>query len=299
MVNSGSKNSLEIYSCKHCGYIGNKLSQWKRHIQTKKHKSVTMIKNDKNLGPYHCPCGKVYKFLSGLSRHKNTCKLLDNANMEGNKDLNKKNDVGEDVSNNTIENIKLTDNDTVAILKTLINENKKLHDKIDEIQGMIPNTGNTINSNNKIINVQMFLDEKCANAMTIQNFVKTLQVSLSDLDKNKTDCITNIVLKTLQPLAITERPIHCLDVKNKAWFIKDEKEGWEEDNGEKLIQKTEFGIMQKLDAVFENSYPNWMQNDKLKDKYVKLAGSTSTELSEKMKYKLLEELGCMVKLEEN
>ena len=47
---------------------------------------------------------------------------------------------------------------------------------------------------------------------------------------------------------------------------------------------------------FENQYPNWMSNDTQKDKYVQIAGSTSSELPEKIKLKILRELSTEVPL---
>jgi hypothetical protein len=47
---------------------------------------------------------------------------------------------------------------------------------------------------------------------------------------------------------------------------------------------------------FESQYPKWIDIDHLQEKYVKIAGSTTSELPEKMKLKLLRELACEVKL---
>ena len=166
------------------------------------------------------------------------------------------------------------------------------------LQSLIPKigNGNTTNSHNNIINVQMFLNENCADAMSIQNFAKQLCVTMDDLTKNKMDCLTNVVLKNLRPLSLTERPFHCTNVNTKAWFVKDENQGWEEDNGEKLIKNAEIGIQKKWLNEFESQYPNWMSNDMQKDKYVQIAGSTSSELPEKIKFKILRELSAEVPL---
>ena len=104
------------------------------------------------------------------------------------------------------------------------------------------------------------------------------------------------MLKNLKPLSLTERPFHCTNPKNKEWYIKDENEGWEQDNGEKLVQNAEDGIHKKWTHEFETHYPKWMDNDQLQEKYVKIAGTTSSELPEKLKLKLLRELACEVHL---
>ena len=181
----------------------------------------------------------------------------------------------------------------MEIMLKVVGENESLHKQIQE---MIPKLGNNNNSNNQVFNIQLFLNEKCADAMTIQNFAKQLFITMDDLSKEKKDCITNVVLKSLQPLAITERPFHCTNLKNQEWYIKDEKEGWKENTGEKVIQNAEYGIQQHWCAEFEKQYPDWMQTENLKMKYVAIAGSTTRDLDEKVKLKLLKELSKEVTL---
>jgi hypothetical protein len=188
----------------------------------------------------------------------------------------------------------LTTDATVDLVKTLINQNQKLQQQIQDIIPKLSDTNKTtnINSNNNIINVQMFLNDKCADAMSIQNFANQLLITMDDLTKSKKDCISNVVLKNLKPLALTERPFHCTDINNKSWFVKDETEGWEEDTGEKLIKNTEYGIQRKWCNEFEKRYPDWMKDDAAKDRYIQIAGSTTAALDEKTKLKLLRELAC-------
>ena len=262
-----------------CHYYSVRESQWKRHLNTRKHNDNKMITNGNKKVRYDCPCGKSYKYQSGYSRHKMVC--------------------------NFVVEEKKEESVTVDMLKALMYENQKLQQEVSSMKAIIPSiaqgtsmTNNTINSNNnnKIINVQMFLSEKCADAMSIQHFAKQLEVTLDDVCKSKKDCITNVVLKSLKPLSLTERPFHCTNPKSKEWFIKDENEGWEEDSGEKLLRNAEDGIRKKWVGEFESRYPKWMENDKLRVKYVEIAGSTTAELPEKTKLKLLKELAGEVKL---
>ena len=87
-----------------------------------------------------------------------------------------------------------------------------------------------------------------------------------------------------------ERPFHCTNFENKEWFVKDDNQGWEEDNGEKLLKNTEAGIQKKWSNEFEKLYPQWINNEKLKEKYIEIAGNTSSKLLEKNKNILLNEL---------
>ena len=284
--NISYEKSSKSLCCKHCNYHTNRIGDFKKHLTTLKHIS-NQTKND--IQNYTCICGKTYKFQSGFSRHKKTCVYhKHSAPVE------------------KTETAEMQSSNVVTMLREMMNENKKLHEQMMIVQSennstlrtMIPKIGNTTNTNshNKIVNVQMFLEERCQHAMTIQNFADKLMVSMDDLVKNKKDCITNVVLKNLRPLSLTERPFHCANAKSKEWYIKDETQGWEEDNGEKLLKNTEAGIQKKWLDEFETLYPNWMLNESLQEKYVKIAGSTTYELPEVTKLKILKELGREVPL---
>ena len=276
-------NDNELY-CEKCDYLAKRKGDFKKHLESKKHKSPECYINATQKFSYCCPCGKKYKHHSSFYRHKSKCGCVAE-NEEPSADMV----------------------DVVSMLKEVMNENKKLQGQIVEMQSahanvlhsIIPkigNNNNNTNSNNKIINVQMFLNEKCADAMSIQHFAKQLEVTLDDVCKSKKDCITNVVLKNLQPLSLTQRPFHCTNPKSKEWYIKDENQGWEEDSGEKLLQNAEESIRKKWVCEFESRYPEWMENDQLRVKYVEIVGSTTAELPEKTKLKLLRELAGEVHL---
>jgi hypothetical protein len=155
------------------------------------------------------------------------------------------------------------------------------------------NSHNTLNHNshNTTNNyIQFFLDNKCKNAMTIQSFANNLQVSLEDIEQKKYECLSNVILNNLKPLPITERPVHCANPKKKEWFINNKEQGWEKNTGDELIRQTEFGISKKLSAEFNAKHPNWTEIDSLKDKFMKLIHTTTSELPDKVKSKLLNEL---------
>ena len=274
MVKKTLQNSPKKFYCEKCDYYAKRLSDFNKHLQTKKHNDKNDNKNSPDNNQYHCPCGKNYKFQSGYCRHRKVCKYDDSVKLQ-----------------NIEKDAKETKN-MMEIMMKVLDENQRLQQQITE---MIPKIGN--NNNNKIINIQMFLNEKCGDAMSIQNFAKQLMITMDDLSKDKKDCISNVVLKNLEPLALTERPFH--HIKNKEWYIKDEVEGWKENSGINVIKNAEYGIQKNWCAEFEKQYPNWMDDDALREKYIEIAGSTTRDLDEKVKFKLLRELGKQVKLTQN
>ena len=73
------------YHCIDCNYTTSKKSDYDKHILTAKHKRITMKvkKSPKNLPEMlTCECGKQYKHLSGLSRHKKQCVFVIEENKE-------------------------------------------------------------------------------------------------------------------------------------------------------------------------------------------------------------------------
>ena len=101
-------------------------------------------------------------------------------------------------------------------------------------------TNNVNNSHNKTLNLQLFLNETCKNAMNITDFVDSIKIQLSDLIKmgeiGYVEGISNIITSNLQSLDISERPIHCTDKKNETVYIKDEDK-WEKDNDNNKLRK--------------------------------------------------------------
>ena len=55
--------NAEKYYCKECDFTCFKLSNYNKHLSTRKHKMLTNVdaKMPKNANPYTCECGKEYK----------------------------------------------------------------------------------------------------------------------------------------------------------------------------------------------------------------------------------------------
>ena len=181
---------------------------------------------------HKCDCGKVYKHRQGLSYHKKKCALHQETVMTV---------YSSDIDIKTLTNLVL---DVVKQNKDLINQNQELTNKIVDIckTGLQTNTisNSNINSHNKTFNLQFYLNETCKNAMNITDFVNSLQLQLSDLENvgklGYVDGISSIIVKNLNALDETTRPIHCTDKKRETFYIKDEDK-WEKDDERKKIKK--------------------------------------------------------------
>lgn len=255
------------YSCLGCKYNTTKLKDWKKHLATKKHAN-NLIKEPSSLP---CSfCDRVFGSRTTLWRHKKTC------------------------SPNKITVIDCSGNINTRLLNA-INENTMVNKELLNERKQNEGCHNIIIGNNNIVNINMFLNSECSNAMSIQNFIRGMTITIEDLCNNKSDALTNIVIRNLQPLSIKERPVHYKD--KSEWYIKDELVGWNEDNGERLLDAAAFGIQRNWQKEFELKYPLWMENDKLKDMYVALAETSSSDIQNSERESILKIISKKVMFE--
>jgi hypothetical protein len=165
------------------------------------------------------------------------------------------------------------------------------------------NTTHT-NSHNKAFNLQFFLNETCKDAMNIGEFVDSLKLQLSDLEKvgeaGYIEGITSIIVKNLKELDITKRPVHCTDKKRETVYIKDEDK-WEKDEDKSQMHKLVKKVVSKnskLFAKFREAHPDCLKyHSKYSDQYNKIVyesmggkGDDDHEKNEKIIKNVLKEV---------
>ena len=156
------------------------------------------------------------------------------------------------------------------------------------------NNNMTLNVNNNNLNICLFLNENCKDALSMDEFVKNIEVSVKDLllskEKGIVDGISNLILTHLNKMPLIERPLWCSDKSKKKIFIKDES--WEEDLN---CEKTGKAIddVSKLQTKNINKFiidnPNWMNNEKLKEQYIDIVKKTTEPIHNK-KTKIIDNL---------
>jgi len=176
---------------------------------------------------------------------------------------------------------------------------EKQHDMIAQQQNtineMIPKIGNnnTTNNNNQF-NLQMFLNEDCKNALNMTDFMKSIQVNLNDLIQTGklgyVEGMSRIFVKALKDMDITERPIHCTDIKRETVYIKDQDK-WAKDEDDKMkIKKTIQNIENKnirMISKWQEENPDCMDMESKKSEeltelsLIALGGDEEREKSEK------------------
>jgi len=245
------KNELK-YSCEYCDFNTCKKTDYTRHISTQKHKIniLSTPGNTKNEISYICSyCEKEYSDRTGLWKHKKKCNL---SMVENSNTLNEPTDK--------------------ELIMMLIKQNTQLIEQNAElVKNGINNTTNShnnTNSLNKTFNLQFFLNETCKDAMNIMDFVDSIQLQLSDLEKVGEDGyvkgISNIITSNLKALDVTQRPIHCTDKKREVLYIKDENK-WEKEGDDKnKIRKAIKSVTiknQRLIPKFKEAHPDCGKSD--------------------------------------
>jgi hypothetical protein len=236
------KNALFLnrYFCDGCSFGTNNKTDYSRHCNSKKHNMDTQMdtkKTQKNaLGNYECECGKTYKYSQGLSKHRLKCKLEEKVKEE----------VVSDSSNNMVISCEMFMQfmkQNSEFKELMMEQNKQMVEFVSKNgSNNISNSHNT-NSNNKIknkFNLNFFLNEQCKDAMNIMDFVNTIKLQLSDLERvgelGYVKGISHIVTNKLKDLDVHKRPIHCSDLKRETMYVKDE-DTWEKEKENEKREK--------------------------------------------------------------
>ena len=285
------------FYCKECDYGTCKKSSFNEHLSTMKHKKSIKINENlpfvnENLpiscSPYICEnCNKKYKDNSGLWRHKNKgkCKndkIIKNDDIKVDKMYDKFNDKDELIVLLVKQNAELIkeQNDIKNIIigqQNMMMEQQNMMIKV--IENGTNNTNIThTNSHNKAFNLNFFLNETCKDAMDITDFVDSIKLQLSDLEKvgelGYVEGISNIIIKNLNDLDETKRPVHCTDKKRETIYIKDQGQWEKEDDNKTKLKKSINKIANKnikLITQFREKYPECRKSDsKISDKYNKM-----------------------------
>ncbi len=268
------------FSCEPCQFYTNNNYDFKRHQGTKKHeKTVNYTRNSTNNCEevFLCECGKMYKERSGLWRHKKICKKVgqDDSEDEGEEELNEKD----------------------MVLK-LIKQNGDLQKQLINMSKDTKHVTNITNQTNHF-NLNVFLNEHCKNAVNLIDFVNSLKVSIQDLEQTGklgyVEGLSRIFVNALNDLDVSERPIHCTDIKRETVYVKDQDK-WEIEDKDKTKLKS---TIRALEDKNMRSIHDWrdenprfeIMDSKENEDYIQITlnslGSSEEQESEKQQEKII------------
>lgn len=220
---------MNIYTCDSCNYETQIKCNYERHLKTKRH--IQTVTNDNITWPCSI-CDVEFKSRVTLWRHKKKC-LEENDHVKS-------------------TGIELTQ----EMFMELINHNKKLMEVVQNGTNSMTNCHN--NNNTNTFNLQVFLNETCKDAINMKDFVNSIEVTIGDLKnlgrRGYVDSISSLMIKKLNDLDVTKRPIHSSDVKRETLYIKDNGT-WEKDNDQKeRLRKVLWDITRLKTCALEEKY---------------------------------------------
>ena len=268
------------FNCKECYYTTSKTSSWKKHLLTSKHQNtikainLTIKKNDGCGGNHKCSCGKQYKHYSSLWNHKKSCKIVTEVDK-----------FDEHISEKDLIMLLLKENKE---FKQLIIEQSAQMMELATIPKTTNNNNNVVNNtcNNNQFNLNLFLNEKCKNAMNMSDFIESIEIQDDDFEDigklGYIQGISNIFIKGLKDLDETVRPMHCNDLKRETLYIKD-NDTWNKDDNKQKVRNAIALIAHKnfkYIPVWQEANPSSFDvTTKKNDLYMKIANQVTTAIT--------------------
>ena len=284
---------LMDFHCSLCNIACAHKCDYDRHINTAKHKNKIAGQGQgqsivTNNIIYGCDvCGKTYKFRSGLSIHKKVHSQLQQQPKHESMNASPHDKQFSDLIG-VVKDLMAHNKEVVSQNKDMINQNKVL---VDAIQTKMANdstlaltmagggignriTNNTNNiTNNTQFNLNVFLNEDCKDAINLSDFVKTLKITLQDLEFTKTNGIvegvSSIIVNNLKGMDVHKRPIHCTDLKRETMYVKNNE--WVKDDMHEHINKFIYLTSCYQTRVIQDwmaAHPGWENNEKMNTEYL-------------------------------
>jgi hypothetical protein len=288
MVTNYSNKSPPNFECDICDYHTSNKKDYTKHITTPKHvKMTTMVTcGDNNPPPLVCTCGNTYKYRQGLSRHKKTCvdinNIIDTTHPPKQQAPPPPHSSTEDMQMTLILELVKQNQEFKNLLiqqsNQMMEQNKTMIDVAKNSQGNNNNTLSHNNNNNKTFNLNFFLNETCKDAMNMKDFIKSLEMTLPELENmgelGFAEGMSRLFVDRLNKLDITKRPIHCSDVKREIIHIKDDNK-WERDNANldrlrKIIKQLTLKNILKVDDWKKANQGCTEYNNRKTDKYLRI-----------------------------
>jgi len=157
------------------------------------------------------------------------------------------------------------------VIREMTQQNKQLIQTIQEMTPKIGN-GNIITTHNTQFNLNMFLNNDCKDAVKLSDFVKTLNITLQDLEYTKTkgivEGVSSIIVNNLKGMDVHKRPIHCTDLKRETMYVKGDE--WIKDEDNAYVKKFIYMAscyQTRIIQEWMDAHPGWETKEKMHVEY--------------------------------
>lgn len=256
-------NCCEFYTCKPCNYETDRKFNYQLHLDTKKHKELAEFKCDS--------CGNYYKHQPNLYRHRRNCAIKEPDNSMPSKDdiANVLTTIVE--TNNQFQTKMIEDNKNMmgnfvekfveTFTETFVETNTQFQNKMIEsnktTMESVINACVTIDKNRsekkEKFNLDNYLNHTCKNAVNIEDFVDKVDPTYEDVvcvgQYGYVEGNAAVILKYLNKLEQSDRPIQCSDMKRQTVYLKSGGK-WEKDSDG--LPKTSHAVNRMCNKTYRN-----------------------------------------------
>jgi hypothetical protein len=247
------------FFCEKCNYRCEHRGDWKKHVVTAKHVRLNANVEGNTTNSYEkffkCKCGKRYAYDRSLRRHEKNCKDAIQPSYA-----------------------------TTELIEKLLVENQKIR---EDIRNMSANNTTTVYNadyqpqyitaiKDSHVNMQIFLNDKCSQAINLKSFIENLEVNLEDLDETRERGLAfslgRVLLRGLKELEFNKRPIHCSDLRTTEMYVRD-NDTWDIDRREASLRNA-IGVLsaRQISQIqkWEEEHPNWTKTETGKQVYAEM-----------------------------
>jgi len=255
MLKQGFSNNKK-FVCEDCDYKCSSKKDYNKHLLTDKHKRLTRGNETNKSRVYACKCGKTYKHAPSLTKHRKTCVAIgvtigvvletpptpDNDESDDSTQATDSENLvtillqeNKEMRETMMQQHNLIQNQQDKMIHQQEQHNKQLQELLPKLQQVttINNTTNNNTTNNNKFNLNFFLNEQCKDAISIQTFMRDLNIGIKELEHmgnvGYLQGMISIMSNTLCAMDIYKRPVHCTDLKRETIYIKD-GDTWKKDN---------------------------------------------------------------------
>tara|TARA_E500000331_G_C17213378_1_gene694760 strand:+ start:318 stop:1298 length:981 start_codon:yes stop_codon:yes gene_type:complete len=235
----------EKYHCQLCNFITRKKTDFNRHILTKKHikKEENECQINENEEKYECEfCDKQYSDENSLWSHRKKC-IINYHTVTNNYQRNEITNEPLGQTEIVVELLKQNQEIKDLILEERREFQRIISEQNEKMLVMAENMGSNhhnTNVNNNKFNLNVFLNEQCKDAMSLTDFINSMDLSVEDFIKTGelgfVQGISRVMVNRINNMDLCNRPFHCTDLKRETVYIKDDKK-WEKDENKKNLRK--------------------------------------------------------------